>query len=284
MREAVEHWIRNDISKHDDRDIERAKAHTRFARQGKHENAMNERFSPINYTFRAQYSGGANFLSPNHAHTCAGGWALRFHLFRCREVCWNTLFPSSLSHGFSPLVWSWSSSRHCNAFPHFLLSINLNFGPANWLVDLFENLYLLGAAAAIVLLLLLFPPNGRIQRKRTVRFHHGHACMQRGDCAGTYLLSFIGGSGNNKMPSWNHSIFSSPVPVMEQLKMAVPPELTICTCGWMWTERYVFTCKRISTRCSPNWFDALHTYSARQHATRKRTNYYMRKIHFLLIR
>lgn len=75
----------------------------------------------------------------------------------------------------------------------------------------------------------------------------------------TYL-SFDGKSASSIVPSWNHSIFSSPVPVIEQLNIAAPPEFTIWTCGCMWTDKKTLTCKRISTRCSPNWFVALHTY------------------------
>lgn len=76
----------------------------------------------------------------------------------------------------------------------------------------------------------------------------------------THLLLLVNGlSPCSSTPSWNHSTVSEPVPAIEQLKMAVPPELTICTCGCMCTDRYVLTCKRISTRCSPNWFDALQT-------------------------
>lgn len=76
----------------------------------------------------------------------------------------------------------------------------------------------------------------------------------------TYLLSCKALSVIIIVPSWNHSTFSIEVPVMEQLNIAVPPEFTIWTCGWMWTERKELTCKRISMRWSPNWFDALHTY------------------------
>lgn len=75
----------------------------------------------------------------------------------------------------------------------------------------------------------------------------------------TYLLFDTGKSGRRRVPSWYQSIFSSPVPAIEQLNIAVPPELTICTCGWICTDKTNLTCKRISTRCSPNWFVALHT-------------------------
>lgn len=76
----------------------------------------------------------------------------------------------------------------------------------------------------------------------------------------TYLLLLFNDvSPRSTVPSWNHSTSSVPVPAIEQLNMAVPPELTICTCGCMCTDRYVLTCKRISTRCSPNWLVALHT-------------------------
>lgn len=208
---------------------------------------MNERFSPINYDFASNIQ--APIFSRSHSlrYTL---WTLQwtgFYLFRGREVLYGFLdgrvsvrFHSTLQRiytNFFPFHQSQFRSRQLTC----------------WLVWKF---IFIRSTEAIVLLSLPFP-SGRIQRMRPIHFHFE---LERARCArATYLLSVIVGSGNNKMPSWNHSIFSSPVPVMEQLKMAVPPELTICTCGWMWTERYVFTCKRISTRCSPNWFDALHT-------------------------
>lgn len=66
-------------------------------------------------------------------------------------------------------------------------------------------------------------------------------------------------SSCNGFPLCSHSILSIAEPVVEQLNIAVPPELTIWTCGNIWTDTYEFTNKRISIRCSPNWFDAWQT-------------------------
>lgn len=81
----------------------------------------------------------------------------------------------------------------------------------------------------------------------------------------TYRLSLNALSVAIVFPLWNHSTLSTTVPVIEQLKIAVPPEFIIWTCGWICTDVYEFTFKRISTLRSPNWFDALHTYTMMTH-------------------